>query len=277
MFAGVRSITAMDVRHVCLGGLTGALSNYGKRLEARSQELGIELTTGHAVTSVSIVRQFDKALRESRMSGQQATVAILGVGSVGAGMAKLFAHSAKITKPAHIVLVDTQQQRERLHAIAEEITAHSGVHVSLEVLATRKELPPESRCYQDANVIISAVSTPYILNIDLVRPGTILIDDSQPYCWDRDVAWERVQTRGDILPCDAGLVDVSEIEYRSFFPFDFADDIGQGSSISWSCLAEGLLRTSNPHLESNVGEADAAQLPTHCSRSGSVDSRSMSG
>ncbi|RAS15784.1 putative amino acid dehydrogenase [Paraburkholderia bryophila] len=257
---GLAKVAAMGAKHVCLGGLTGALSNYGRRIESRSKELGLELTTGHAVTSVSIAKQYDKALRESGRSGADTVVAILGVGSVGAGVAKLFAHSTRITRPARIILVDTLQQQERLQAIAEEIVAHSGVPVSIETLATRSTLPADSLCYRDATAIISAVSTPYILDIDLVAPGTILIDDSQPYCWDRDAAWKRVQTQGDILPCDAGLVDVSEIEYRSFFPFDFADDVGEGSSISWSCLAEGLLRASAPYLASNVGEADAPQL-----------------
>ncbi|WP_143059911.1 hypothetical protein [Burkholderia contaminans] len=257
---GLAKVAAMGARHVCLGGLTGALTNYGRRIEAHSKDLGIELTTGHAVTSVSIVRQFEKALSESRMSGDDTVLGIVGVGSVGAGVARLLAHSTRTSKPAELILVDTQQQQDRLHVVAREVAACSPIRVSVEVLPTRHALPTDSRCYRDANVIISAVSTPSILDIDLVRPGTILIDDSQPYCWDRDMAWSRVQARGDILPCDAGLVDVGEIAYRSFFPFDFADDHGQGSVISWSCLAEGLLRASLPWLASNVGEADVAQL-----------------
>ncbi|AXF23375.1 hypothetical protein CUJ89_23405 [Burkholderia pyrrocinia] len=257
---GLAKVAAMGARHVCLGGLTGSLTNYGRRIEARSKELGIELTTGHAVTSVSIVRQFDKALCESRMNGSDAVLAVVGVGSVGAGVARLLAHSTRATRPAGLILVDTLQQHDRLHAIAKEVASCSPMQVSVEVLPTRHALPADSRCYREANVIVSAVSTPSILDIDLVRPGTILIDDSQPYCWNRDAAWGRVQARGDILPCDAGLVDVREIAYRSFFPFDFADDHGHGSVVSWSCLAEGLLRASLPQLAGNIGEADVAQL-----------------
>ncbi len=257
---GLTKAAAMGARHVCLGGLTGALTNYGRRIEARSKELGIELTTGHAVTSVSIVRQFDKALSESGLSGGDAVLAILGVGSVGAGVARLLVHSPRATRPAELILVDTLQQQDRVRAIADEVMAYSSMRVSVEVLPTRYALPDGSRCYRDANVIVSAVSTPSILDIDLVRAGTILIDDSQPYCWDRNAAWARVQARGDILPCDAGLVDAGATAYRSFFPFDFADDVGNGSVVSWSCLAEGMLRASLPQLASNIGEADVAQL-----------------
>ncbi|WP_157660251.1 hypothetical protein [Burkholderia ubonensis] len=257
---GLAKVAEMGAKHVCLGGLTGALTNYGRRIEMRSRELGIELTTGHAVTSISIAKQYDKALGEAGLAPEHAVVAILGVGSVGAGVAKVFAHSSRIAKPAQIILVDTVHQQERVRAMADEIMLHAGIPVSVEILQDRSSLPEDSACYACANVVICAVSTPYIMDIDRVRAGTILIDDSQPYCWNRELAWKRVQSRGDILPCDAGLVDVSKIEYRSFFPFDFADDIGEGSSISWSCLAEGLLRGSQPHLPGNVGEADASQL-----------------
>lgn len=74
---------------------------------------------------------------------------------------ELFAHSARATRAVRIILVDTQRQQERLVAIATEITAHSNVPVSLKVLATRNELPADSLGYQEANVVISAVSTPY--------------------------------------------------------------------------------------------------------------------
>jgi hypothetical protein len=102
--------------------------------------------------------------------------------------------------------------------------------------------------------LITAVSTPSLIDPDLVAPGTVLVDDSQPYCWDRGKAWARVQSRGDIAPCEAGLVEASGIGYRSHFPFDFADHGADGSFISWSCLAEGMLRALQPDLPATLGE-----------------------
>lgn len=257
---GLAKAAELGARHVCLGGLTGALSNYGRRISARAQALGIALTTGHAATAVSIVRQYDEALRQSGIAPDDATVAILGVGSVGAGVGRLFAHSARVSRPRRIVLVDTAAQQYRLQSLAAEIVGTAGIPVSIERLETRGTLPPDSRCYRDANVVISAVSTAYVLDPERAAPGTILIDDSQPYCWARGAAYERMQRCGDILPCDAGLVDSSALGYRSCFPFDFADDVGQGSTISWSCLAEGMLRVRYPGLPGNIGEAEPAQL-----------------
>lgn len=257
---GLAKAAELGARHVCLGGLTGALSNYGRRISARAQALGIALTTGHAATAVSIVRQYDEAIRQAGIAPDDATVAILGVGSVGAGVGRLFTHSARVSRPGHIVLVDTAAQEQRLQSLAAEIAGIAGIAVSIERLETRGTLPPDSRCYLGANVVISAVSTAYVLDPERVAPGTILIDDSQPYCWARGAAYARMQRCGDLLPCDAGLVDASALGYRSRFPFDFADDVGQGSTVSWSCLAEGILRVRYPGLPGNIGEAEPAQL-----------------
>jgi len=257
---GLAKAASLGARHICLGGLTGALSNYGRRLMARASALGMQVTTGHAVTAVSVVRQYAEALAQSGLGDAQAQVAVLGVGSVGSGVCRLLASSPRSPRPAGMLLVDTVQQQDRLEHIAGELRRGLGIPVAIEVLEKRTQLPASSACYTRANVIISAVSTPYILDIDCVRPGTILIDDSQPYCWDRDAAWHRVCRQADIVPCDAGLVDADSIGYRSFFPFDFADAGPAGSAISWSCLAEGLLRRLRPALPANVGETDLASL-----------------
>ncbi|WP_199154979.1 hypothetical protein [Chromobacterium sp. ASV23] len=254
------AIAQMHGRFVCLGGLTGALSQYGRRLAARAESLGIQVTTGHALTAVSIVQQYNKALAEVGRGSDEVVLAILGVGSVGGGVAKLLCHSSHRVKPARVILIDTRQQETRLHDIAGLMRERLGIVVDVELLDLRTKLDDDSPCYRHANVIISAVSTPYILDIDKVAPGTVLIDDSQPYCWSREAAWARHQRAGDILPCDAGLVDAGSIGFVSHFPFDFSDDQGAGSSISWSCLAEGLLRGVDPSLPNNIGELEVENL-----------------
>ncbi|TDR81550.1 hypothetical protein [Paludibacterium purpuratum] len=254
------AIAQMHGRFVCLGGLTGALSQYGRRLIARADSLGMQVTTGHALTAVSIVQQYNKALAEIGRSGDEVVLAIVGVGSVGGGVAKLLCHSAHRVKPARVILIDTRQQETRLNDIAGQLRERLGIAVDVELLDKRTTLGDDSLCYRQANVIISAVSTPYILDVDKVAPGTLLIDDSQPYCWDRDAAWARFQRTNDILPCDAGLVDAGSIGFVSHFPFDFSDDQGFGSAISWSCLAEGLLRGIDSSLPNNIGELEVANL-----------------
>jgi hypothetical protein len=56
------------------------------------------------------------------------------------------------------------------------------------------------------------------------------------------------------------LVDCGSIGYASHFPFDFSDHTEFGSHISWSCLAEGLLRHFDPALPGILGEPDLDNL-----------------
>jgi predicted amino acid dehydrogenase len=246
-------VSELGGRLICLGGLTGALTNYGRRLVDKSHEYGIEITTGHAATAISIVRLLHRALQDLDLRPERQSVVVLGVGSVGGAVADAVSRGS--LAPRSLVLVDTPQRQARLREFAAELTASTGLPVAIELTSARGELAASSACHS-SSVVISAVSSPYVLDIAKVREGTILIDDSQPFCWSRHDAWRRVRERGDIVPCDAGLVQCSSIGFRSFFPFDFAGDDTNVNGIAWSCLAEGLLKHLNPQLPATVGEPD---------------------
>jgi len=126
--------------------------------------------------------------------------------------------------------------------------------ISFELTTQSGEVLPSSSCY-DCRFLVTAVSSWHVIEIDRVAPGTILIDDSQPYCWDREKAWDRCRMHYDIVPCEAGLIDCNSIGYLSRFPFDFAEQDEHGvSSTAWSCLAEGLLLSLNNELPTTIGE-----------------------
>lgn len=141
----------------------------------------------------------------------------------------------------------------KLKQIAGEVESRTGVPVLVETTEPSGALSPDSACYH-TDVLVSATSSPYIVDIDKVRPGSILIDDSQPYCWSRERAWERFLERFDIVPCEAGLVDCASIGYSAYFDFDFADADPDGrSSTAWTCQTEGMLLARNPDLPTTVG------------------------
>jgi len=247
---GLELAARTGARIVCLGGLTGALTGYGRRIADACADLGLTITTGHAATACSVVRAFRRAIDDTGRDMTSMRVALLGVGSVGAAVGRLLAYGSE--RPAEIVLIDTPRRADHLRGIAATLQAN-GIASSIELTTLRGELIETSACYA-ADAVISAVSTPYVLDIDRVAPGTVLVDDSQPYCWSREAAWQRCATRGDIVPCDAGLVDCSSLGFASSFPFDFVDMREGRSHTSWSCLTEGLLRTIEPALPMVVGE-----------------------
>ncbi|WP_331726077.1 hypothetical protein [Streptomyces sp. NBC_00470] len=239
-------------RILCLGGLTGALSLYGRRLLDPGRRADITVTTGHALTTVGVHETYRRALASLDRDPGSQRVAILGVGSIGSGVTRLLAEDEQ--RPGEVVLVDRPQMDGKLKKLAAEVAEATGVSVSVELTNAGGQLNPETSCY-GSDVLISAVSTPYVVDIDKVAPGTVLIDDSQPYCWDRERAWQRCIQDFDIIPCDTGLVDCASIGYESRFDFEFADAAAAGvSTTAWSCQTEGMLLALDSQLPTTIGQ-----------------------
>ncbi|WP_052863601.1 hypothetical protein [Streptomyces niger] len=248
----VRMAAKAGARILCLGGLTGALSLYGRRLVEPAKQAGLTLTTGHALTAVGVHQTYWQALEQLERAPGDQRLTVLGVGSIGRAFMELLQASGQ--PPRELVLVDRPQAAGKLERLAQVFHEQTGAQTSFEVTDALGALAPDSACYA-TDVLVSAVSTPYVVDIDKVAPGTILIDDSQPFCWDREKAWQRCVEAADIVPCDAGLVDCAGIGYRSAFPFDFADAGADGSSTTaWTCQTEGMLLALDEDLPRTVGE-----------------------
>ena len=257
---GMAAAAASGAKVVCLGGLLGSLSGYGRHLEQASRAAGMTITTGHSLTSISVLQTYRRAIAELALEPSAGSMAILGMGSVGGGFARLLADAPSV--PRHVTLVDTPRREKHLEDFARELGSSGRFSVSYELTDRHGVLIPGSACY-NSQFLVSAVSTPEVVDVRHVAPGTILIDDSQPYCWSRERAWERCSTRLDIVPCEAGLIDVGSLGYRSHFPFDFADQGAGGSRTAWCCLTEGLLQALNPALPATLGEPTEETLAAY--------------
>ncbi|MEV6169235.1 hypothetical protein AB0L99_13530 [Streptomyces sp. NPDC051954] len=248
----VRMAAKVGAKILCLGGLTGALSLYGRRLVEPAERAGMTLTTGHALTAVGVHQTYGQALKELHRDPGMQRLTVLGVGSIGRAFTELLAASGH--PPRELVLVDRPQAAGKLEMLAREFQERTGTVTRTEVTDAMGALVPGTACY-DTDVLVSAVSTPYVVDIDKVAPGTVLVDDSQPYCWDREKAWQRCVDAADIVPCDAGLVDCASLGYSSRFSFDFADmDADGASTTAWTCQTEGMLLALDERLPRTVGE-----------------------
>jgi len=257
--AGLAAVAATGARVVCLGGLLGALSGYGKRLDAFAGAYEMVVTTGHSMTTITVLRTYHRAITELGLDPSTSRVAVLGAGSVGAAYARMLTQEPGHDRPGQVVLIDKPDRVNRVEALAAELSA-AGIATAIELTNRDGQLSPTSACY-DSGFLISAVSTPEVIDIQRVAPGTVLVDDSQPNCWSREAAWKRVVLSGDIAPCEAGLVDATSINYWSYFPFQFASpDPEGGTPVTWCCLAEGLAIRLDPTLPPTVGEPNLAGL-----------------
>lgn len=250
---GLRLASQAGARFVCLGGLTGSLSLYGKKLAALAQELGITLTTGHSVTSISVLETYLRSIHDLAIAPLTSKMVILGAGSVGGAFARLLLQQSLV--PRELILVDKPSRTDHLSALCETLQKDAEkTKISFELTTQKGEVQLNSSCY-DCRFLVTAVSSWHVIDIDNIAPGTILIDDSQPYCWDREKAWNRCREYHDLVPCEAGLIDCHSIGYLSRFPFDFAEQDEYGlSSTAWSCLAEGLLLSLKNELPTTIGE-----------------------
>jgi predicted amino acid dehydrogenase len=251
MGQGLEAVAATGARIVCLGGLLGSLSGYGKRLGSFAETQNLTITTGHSMTSVTVLETYRRAVAELHLDGAASRMVILGAGSVGGAFGRLLVREQEL--PAELVIVDKPERAGHAEQLAAELSA-AGAHTRVDLTDAYGQLLSTSVCY-DAEFLISAVSTPDVIDIDRVAPGTVLIDDSQPNCWSRERAWQRVVKAADIAPCEAGLVDASSIGYWGYFPFPFASfGSDGGTSVAWCCLAEGLAMAHDETLSPTIGE-----------------------
>lgn len=243
---------------VCLGGLTASLTGYGRRIRQQAEELGIQITSGHSATVVNMLNTLETALDslERPMGGN--SLVVLGVGSVGTGFARLL--MTREDPPRELTLMDLPSRREALEELADELRQENPrCRIRVVSTAPNGHIPPGGTPYH-CDILVSAINSSNVIDVDKLAPGTVLVDDSQPWCWSRDDAWDRCVTQNDLIPCEAGLVDCSHLGYVSHFPFDFNDHGPMGSNTAWCCMTEGLMMALDPTLPATGAVPDAEHL-----------------
>ena len=114
---GMRALKESGAKVVCLGGLLGGLSGYGRHLESQAREMGITVTTGHSLTSISVLYTYLRAARELDLDVGSSELAVLGVGSVGWGFSRLL--SREPHTPRKVTLIDTPRRARQKQSEAE--------------------------------------------------------------------------------------------------------------------------------------------------------------
>jgi hypothetical protein len=108
------------------------------------------------------------------------------------------------------------------------------------------------------DIIVGASSTPGILAVDRLRPGTIVVDDSFPACLDTAEAIRRMRTIGDVLITGGGLLAGGPTQRIIHFPVGDAHvrdrivvELLPGATAS--CQLESLLLAGDPTLPPTLG------------------------
>jgi acyl carrier protein len=202
---------------VSLTGLLPSATRYGRALEeALAGNQVPRITTGHATTTATIVLAIRRILAESGRKLGRERVGFVGLGSVGT--ATLRTLLSCLEHPTEIRLCDVYSKRDALLALRREIVEDQGNRGAVQLLEARGAVPPE---LYESTLIVGATNVPDILDVDRLRPGTLVVDDSAPHCFRVDRALRRLRERNDVLFTEGGMLCApSPLERMLYVPAD---------------------------------------------------------
>ncbi|MFD7702118.1 condensation domain-containing protein, partial [Streptomyces caelestis] len=254
---------SLGARCVSLAGMIPSLTGYGFDV-LRHRQYPSAVTTGHAATVVSVVRTVHAALDATGRDLADLEVAFAGLGSIGASSLELLL-SLAARPPRRLLLCDVRGSGPRLGELGRRLRER-GLAGEVEAVEARRMLPDAVHA---ADLLVTAVSgATAVLDVDRLRPGAVVVDDSFPHCFDTGRALARMRERGDVLVLGGGLLHVGRTDREVAADLPAAVAAGHLAQ-PWiegtlaSCRTESLLRASDDRLPLVHGLVDAAVARAH--------------
>ncbi len=218
---------------VGLGALTAPATGAGRLLRERP---GLALTTGNAFTAHLTV----EGLRRLLPAAPGRHLAIVGAtGSVGSCVVRLLARDPLGASSLTLVA----RRRGPLEELAASFAAEgSGVAVRT---ATSLD------AVRDADLVLVLTSaSDTLIGSEHLKPGAIVLDDTQP----RNTDPALVRERPDVRVIDGGIASIPGLEVRG--------DIGLPRGLAYACLCETMLMAFSGQAgaaHNALGEASVEQ------------------
>lgn len=218
---GVDRAVELGADLVGLGALTAPVTKGGAKLTHRSD---VGITNGNAFTAVMTFEAV-RRLRE-RSAAADPVIAVVGAsGSVGSCLVRMLAREGASQR---LTLVARTQRR--LERLADEVRTTAP--------GTRVTVATDIRAVASADVVVLlTASTRTLLSSEHLKPGAIVLDDTQP----RNTSPRLLQERPDVLIVDGGLVSVPGLR--------LGGDIDTPPRTMYACLAETMLLAMDGHRE----------------------------
>lgn len=258
----MKLVSKLGARVISLTGLIPSATDYGMDIARAAGSLirKINVTTGHTTTAATVILSLERMLAESGRDITQEKVCVLGLGSIGTTVLKLLLEL--MPHPESISLCDIIQNREKLEVIKCEIKKKHKFSGSIDILFSKGTTLDNS--VYESSLIIGATNVSNILDISRLKPGTLVIDDSGPHCFDKNSAVERLQTSADILFTEGGVLESSvPLEKMFCLPDNITlEAIGRLQLHMLStynitgCIISGLLSAKYKKLKVSLGEVD---------------------
>lgn len=140
---------------------------------------------------------------ESRRDLAREEVAFLGMGSIGRASLHLMLRC--LPHPKKIMICDVYGKLDWLEKIRGEMIDDLAFKGCVQIVGSSRKLPPE---IYDAGLIVGATNVPDLLEIESLKPGTLIVDDSAPHCFNSQHAIERLKKHEDILFSEGGALQL---------------------------------------------------------------------
>jgi hypothetical protein len=205
---GVEVGSRLGAANISLSGLLVTATDYARGVaDAVKDRTDLPpVTSGHDTTSAAVLLNVENMLSMTGRRMQDEVLGILGVGSVGkSSMHLLLRH---LPHPSKLILCDPYAATSdsprgpaagipgRLRKAADEARNVSGYQGEIKIIGGTSKLPDE---FYEATVISADTNAPDIVDVARLRPGTMLVDDSIPPCYDREAALARIADKADLL------------------------------------------------------------------------------
>lgn len=260
----------IGARTVSLTGLLPSATDQGLALgEAAAGGNGLpRVTTGQATVTAVMALSLGHILHLADRRMDSECLGVVGGGALARSVLGLLL--ATQPHPRVILLCDPQRGAAEMAAFSRWITETNGFTGPVRILGGGQAVPPG---FYEARLIIGATAAPGILDVDRLRPGTLIVDESHPHCFSTDRAISRMRRQEDIL-CTEGdvLASPTPITGTVYLPTAIEADLShaarrailhhQHATIT-GCVFSGLLSARFAKLVPTTGTVAADTCRRH--------------
>lgn len=223
---------------VGLGAWYPMVTKRGELLQQYAEQLGIVITNGHCGTLASIFMSVERIAQVSGMPLDQMNIAVIGVGKMGANVARAF-HG----KAHRLMLIDINASSlTKIKVELERKNARTQIDCIVSAANNKGALKDILR---QCHVGVCATSSyRNILKLRDLPENFIGIDDSRPEALPRDPKKERIVLEGGLLKIQGAQID---------YNYGFGEDDN-----AFGCLGETFLLALDRQktLKPTLGDVD---------------------
>lgn len=162
------------------------------------------VTTGDATRAATIIKTIEGVLEKTGRKLAEERVAFLGLGSIGKAAVRLALEV--LPRPHELLLADPYLKEHDLLTFRDEIV-HSGYRGSISLHPNGGGIPPS---VYEASFLVGTTSIPGILDVNKLRPGSVLVDYSFPPSFRVSDALKRFEHQNDVLFTTGGELSFSD-------------------------------------------------------------------